>query len=94
VYSGGAVVDALMTTLQQQLQVVFDATLEWPEDAPVEHPLISFQKIDSPGRLADLVTYAEIFTLAERLALLAILDSVERLRRVSSMLARQIEELR
>lgn len=51
-------------------------------------------RIDKPGHLADIVTWAPAFEFDERLDILNELDPVERLRRAHRLLARQLELLK
>ncbi len=82
-------VDALMDTVKQQIADFVDYLGEVPQEA------IAFvHRISTPGHLADLVTYGPAFSFEDRLELLDTLDPVERLRKVQSMLARQLELLR
>lgn len=49
------------------------------------------RRIDTPGHLADIVTYAPAFDFKERLAVLNELDPLNRLHIVYRMLARHLE---
>ena len=82
-------VEALIESVKQQLDEIVDYMGEVPQDA------VAFvHRIDKPGHLADIVTYAPAFSFAERLDILYELDSVERLRKAYVLLARQIELLK
>ena len=85
----GIDVDALMETVKQQIADFVDYLGEIPQEA------IEFvQRIQAPGHLADLVTYGPAFTFEDRLELLNTLDPIERLQKIQSLLARQLELLR
>ena len=82
-------VEALIDTVKQQIDEVVDYMGEVPQDA------VAFvHRIDKPGHLADIVTYAPAFSFAERLEILNEVDSVARLRKAYMLLARQIELLK
>jgi ATP-dependent Lon protease len=85
----GMEVEALMDTVKQQVDEFVDHLGEVPQDA------VAFvQRIDKPGHLADIVTYAPAFEFAERIEILNALDPVERLRKAYLLLARQLELLK
>ncbi|KAB8141894.1 endopeptidase La [Chloroflexia bacterium SDU3-3] len=85
----GMEVEALIDTVKQQIDEVVDYMGEVPQDA------VAFvHRIDKPGHLADIVTYAPAFTFTERLEILNELDAVERLRKTYLLLARQLELLK
>lgn len=72
----GMEVEALMETVKQQVDEFVDHLGEVPQDA------VAFvHRIDKPGHLADIVTYAPAFEFSERLDILNEVDPVERLRR-------------
>lgn len=79
-------VEALMETVKQQVDDFVDHLGEVPQEA------VAFvRRIDAPGHLADIVTYAPAFDFKERLAVLTELDPVARLHIVHRMLARHLE---
>jgi ATP-dependent Lon protease len=85
----GMEVEALMDTVKQQVDEFVDHLGEVPQDA------VAFvHRIDKPGHLADIVTYAPAFEFSERLDILNEIDPVERLRRAYMLLARQLELLK
>jgi ATP-dependent Lon protease len=85
----GMEVEALMETVKQQVDEFVDHLGEVPQDA------VAFvHRIDKPGHLADIVTYAPAFEFEERLDILNELDPVERLRKAYLLLARQLELLK
>jgi ATP-dependent Lon protease len=85
----GMEVEALMETVKQQVDEFVDHLGEVPQDA------VAFvHRIDKPGHLADIVTYAPAFEFEERLDILNELDPVERLRKSYLLLARQLELLK
>jgi ATP-dependent Lon protease len=85
----GIEVEALMDTVKQQIDEVVDYMGEVPQDA------VAFvHRLDKPGHLADIVTYAPAFQFEEKLQVLFELDPVERLRKAQTMLARQLELLK
>jgi ATP-dependent Lon protease len=85
----GMEVEALMETVKQQVDEFVDHLGEVPQDA------VAFvHRIDRPGHLADVVTWAPAFEFAERLDMLNELDPVARLRKAQMLLARQLELLR
>jgi ATP-dependent Lon protease len=85
----GMEVEALIDTVKQQIDELVDYMGEVPQDA------VAFvHRIEKPGHLADIVTYAPAFQFTERLDILYELDSVERLRKAYLLLARQLELLK
>ncbi|HEU4985339.1 MAG TPA: LON peptidase substrate-binding domain-containing protein, partial [Nitrososphaera sp.] len=85
----GMEVEALMETVKQQVDEFVDHLGEVPQDA------VAFvHRIDKPGHLADVVTWAPAFEFAERLDMLNELDPVNRLKKAQMLLARQLELLR
>jgi ATP-dependent Lon protease len=85
----GMEVEALMETVKQQVDEFVDHLGEVPQDA------VAFvHRIDKPGHLADIVTYAPAFEFAERLDILNEIDPIERLRKAYMLLARQLELLK
>lgn len=82
-------IEALMDTVKQQIDEFVDHLGEVPQEA------VAFvHRIDKPGHLADVVTWAPAFEFQERLDMLNELDPVLRLRRAQVLLARQLELLR
>jgi ATP-dependent Lon protease len=82
----GMDIEALMDTVKQQVDEFVDSLGEVPQEA------VSFvRRIDTPGHLADIVTYAPAFDFAERLVILNEIDPVERLSKTQRMLARHLE---
>lgn len=82
----GMEIEALMETVKQQVDEFVDSLGEVPQEA------VTFvRRIDAPGHLADIVTYAPAFDFAERLAILNEIDPVERLAKTQRMLARHLE---
>ncbi|MBC8159944.1 MAG: endopeptidase La [Roseiflexaceae bacterium] len=85
----GMEVEALIETVKQQIDEIVDYMGEVPQEA------VAFvHRIDKPGHLADIVTYAPAFNFEERLEVLNELDASERLRKAYVMLARQLELLK
>jgi ATP-dependent Lon protease len=85
----GIEIEALMDSVKQQIDEFVDHLGEVPQDA------VAFvHRIDRPGHLADIVTWAPAFEFEERLDILNELDPVERLRRAHRLLARQLELLK
>ncbi len=85
----GIEIEALMDTVKQQLDEFVDHLGEVPQDA------VAFvHRIDRPGQLADIVTYAPAFEFSERLAVLNEVDPVARLNKAYLLLARQLELLK
>src|SRR6266542_1400388 len=69
----GMEVEALMETVKQQVDEFVDHLGEVPQDA------VNFvHRIDKPGHLADIVTYAPAFEFEERLDILNQLDQSQR----------------
>jgi ATP-dependent Lon protease len=82
-------IEALMETVKQQVDEFVDHLAEVPQDA------VAFvHRIDSPGHLADVVTWAPAFEFEERIEMLNELDPVARLKRAQLLLARHLELLR
>jgi ATP-dependent Lon protease len=82
-------VEALMETVKQQVDEFVDHLAEVPQDA------VAFvHRIDRPGHLADVVTWAPAFEFDERLEMLNELDPVARLKKAQVLLARHLELLR
>lgn len=82
----GMEVEALMETVKQQVDEFVDSLGEVPQEA------VTFvRRIDVPGHLADIVTYAPAFDFEERLIILNEVDPVERLGKIQRMLARHLE---
>ncbi|MBU6333194.1 MAG: endopeptidase La [Chloroflexi bacterium] len=82
----GMDVEALMDTVKQQVDAFVDQLGEVPQDA------VAFvHRIEHPGHLADIVTYAPAFEFRERLEILNEIDPMARLRRAHLLLARQLE---
>ncbi|MBM7843690.1 endopeptidase La [Herpetosiphon giganteus] len=85
----GIEVDALMDTVKQQITEFVDYLGEIPQEA------VAFvHRINTPGHLADLVTYGPAFSFQDRLELLNEAEPLARLNRVQVILARQLELLR
>ncbi|HMO56101.1 MAG TPA: endopeptidase La [Roseiflexaceae bacterium] len=85
----GMEIEALMDTVKQQVDEFVDHLGEVPQDA------VAFvHRIDKPGHLADIVTYAPAFEFEERLDILNEVDPVARLRKAYLLLARQLELLK
>jgi ATP-dependent Lon protease len=85
----GMDVDALMDTVKQQISDFVDYLGEIPQEA------VAFvHRINTPGHLADLVTYGPAFSFQDRLDLLNTVEPMDRLRQVQVILARQLELLR
>jgi ATP-dependent Lon protease len=82
-------IEALMETVKQQVDEFVDHLAEVPQDA------VAFvHRIDRPGHLADVVTWAPAFEFEERIEILNELDPVARLKRAQVLLARHLELLR
>jgi ATP-dependent Lon protease len=82
-------IEALMETVKQQVDEFVDHLAEVPQDA------VAFvHRIDSPGHLADVVTWAPAFEFEERIEMLNELDPVARLKQAQLLLARHLELLR
>src|SRR4029078_714764 len=85
----GMDVEALMETVKQQVDEFVDHLGEVPQDA------VAFvHRIDKPGHVPDIVTYAPAFDFEERLDILNQIDPIERLRKAYMLLARQLELLK
>jgi ATP-dependent Lon protease len=85
----GVEVEALMASVKQQVDDFVDHLGEVPPEA------VAFvHRIDTPGHLADIITYGPAFDFHDRLTLLNTLDPVERLNKVRMVLAKQLELLR
>lgn len=85
----GMEIEALMDSVKQQVDEFVDHLGEVPQDA------VAFvHRIDRPGHLADIVTWAPAFEFDERLDILNELDPIERLRKAHRLLARQLELLK
>jgi ATP-dependent Lon protease len=81
-------VEALVRTVQGQIEQYVQSGAPVPPEAAV-----AARNISEPGLLADMVAYSPDMTTEQRQELLELLDVVERLKLVSSFLARQIEIL-
>ena len=81
-------VTALMRAVLSLLQKCADLSPQIPEEV-----YVYALNVDEPGWLADLVTSTLNVEMFERQALLEISDPVERLRRVSGLLGRELEVL-
>ncbi len=82
----GMEIEALMDTVKQQVDEFVDSLGEVPQEA------VTFvRRIDTPGHLADIVTYAPAFDFDERVIILNEIDPVERLSKTQRMLARHLE---
>ena len=82
----GMETEALMDTVKQQVDEFVDSLGEVPQEA------VTFvRRIDTPGHLADIVTYAPAFDFDERVIILNEIDPVERLSKTQRMLARHLE---
>jgi ATP-dependent Lon protease len=86
--SAGVEVQALMRTVQGQIEQYVQSGAPVPPEAAV-----AARNITEPGLLADMVAYSPDMTTEQRQELLETIDVVERLKLVSSFLARQIEIL-
>jgi ATP-dependent Lon protease len=84
----GLEVQALMRTVQSQLEQYVQSGAPVPPEAA-----IAARNITEPGLLADMVAYSPDMSTEQRQELLETADVEERLRIVSSFLARQIEIL-
>lgn len=79
-------IEALMETVKSQVDEFVDQLGEVPQEA------VAFvRRIDTPGHLADIVTYAPAFDFGERLEILNAVDPIERLAITQRMLARHLE---
>ncbi|TAK01353.1 MAG: endopeptidase La, partial [Chloroflexota bacterium] len=79
---------ALMRSVQAQVEQYVQAGAPVPPEAAV-----AAKNITEPGLLADMTAYSPDMTTEQRQELLETVDIVERLKLVSSFLARQIEIL-
>ena len=77
-----------MRTVQGQIETYVQSGAPVPPEAAV-----AARNITEPGLLADMVAYSPDMSTEQRQELLEIVDVVERLKLVSSFLARQIEIL-
>ncbi|MEK6721561.1 MAG: endopeptidase La [Chloroflexota bacterium] len=85
---GGVKVEALMRTVQGQMEQYVASGAPVPPEAAV-----AARNISEPGLLADMVAYSPDMTTEQRQELLETIDVVARLELVSGFLARQIEIL-
>src|SRR5204863_160104 len=85
---GGVEVQALMRTVQAQIEQYVANGAPVPPEAAVAARIIS-----EPGLLADMVAYSPDMSTEQRQELLETVDVTERLKLVSNFLARQIEIL-
>jgi ATP-dependent Lon protease len=81
-------VQALVQTVQGQIEQYVQSGAPVPPEAAV-----AARNITEPGLLADMVAYSPDMTTEQRQELLETLDVVERLKLVSTFLARQVEIL-
>ncbi len=81
-------VQALVRTVQGQIEQYVQSGAPVPPEAAV-----AARNISEPGLLADMVAYSPDMSTEQRQELLETLDVVERLKLVSTFLARQIEIL-
>jgi ATP-dependent Lon protease len=81
-------VEALVQTVQGQIEQYVQSGAPVPPEAAV-----AARNITEPGLLADMVAYTPDMTTEQRQELLETLDVVERLKLVSTFLARQVEIL-
>jgi ATP-dependent Lon protease len=81
-------VEALVQTVQGQIEQYVQSGAPVPPEAAV-----AARNISEPGLLADMVAYSPDMTTEQRQELLETLDVVERLKLVSTFLARQVEIL-
>ena len=81
-------IEALMRSVQAQVEQYVQAGAPVPPEAAV-----AARNITEPGLLADMTAYSPDMTTEQRQELLETIDIVERLKLVSSFLARQIEIL-
>jgi len=84
----GLEVQALMRTVQAQIEQYVANGAPVPPEAAV-----AARNITEPGLLADMVAYSPDMTTEQRQEMLETIDVVERLKLVSTFLARQIEIL-
>jgi ATP-dependent Lon protease len=85
---GGLEVQALMRSVQGQVETYVQSGAPVPPEAAV-----AARNITEPGLLADMVAYSPDMSTEQRQQLLETVDVVERLKFVSTFLARQIEIL-
>jgi ATP-dependent Lon protease len=85
---GDLEVEALVQTVQGQIEQYVQSGAPVPPEAAV-----AARNISEPGLLADMVAYSPDMTTEQRQELLETLDVVERLKLVSTFLARQVEIL-
>jgi ATP-dependent Lon protease len=81
-------VEALVRTVQGQIEQYVQSGAPVPPEAAV-----AARNITEPGLLGDMVAYSPDMTTEQRQELLETLDVVERLKLVSTFLARQVEIL-
>ena len=81
-------VEALVQTVQGQIEQYVQSGAPVPPEAAV-----AARNISEPGLLADMVAYSPDMTTEQRQELLETLDVMERLKLVSTFLARQVEIL-
>jgi ATP-dependent Lon protease len=81
-------IEALVQTVQGQIEQYVQSGAPVPPEAAV-----AARNISEPGLLADMVAYSPDMTTEQRQELLETLDVVERLKLVSTFLARQVEIL-
>jgi ATP-dependent Lon protease len=84
----GVEVEALMRTVQAQIEQYVANGAPVPPEAAV-----AARNISEPGLLADMVAYSPDMSTEQRQELLETIDVVERLKLVSTFLARQVEIL-
>ena len=84
----GVEVQALMRSIQSQMEQYIANGAPIPPEAAV-----AARNITEPGLLADMVAYSPDMDTEQRMELLATVDVVERLKLVSTFLARQVEIL-
>jgi len=84
----GLEVEALMKTVQAQVEQYVQSGAPIPPEAAV-----AARNISEPGLLADMVAYSPDMSTEQRQELLETIDVVERLKLVSTFLARQTEIL-
>ena len=84
----GVEVEALMKTVQSQVETYVTSGAPVPPEAAV-----AAKNISDPGLLADMTAYTPDMSTDQRQELLETIDVVDRLKYVSSFLARQIEIL-
>jgi ATP-dependent Lon protease len=81
-------IEALVRTVQGQIEQYVQSGAPVPPEAAV-----AARNISEPGLLADMVAYSPDMTTEQRQELLETLDVIERLKLVSTFLARQVEIL-